>query len=183
MRSAQFTYLREMIRQATQLERDWLGRVAETDRRYTPWMPFSLPQYVALLAEALPEAPGDRFLEIGSGPGSKMLIARELFGLEVHGIEFNPEYAREAVSLGLHVMTGDAADFGDYHRYDLIWFHRPFRDPDSQAALEKRVWDDMAPGAVVITANLEGPPPPDRFHIILDDQEIRRGIYMKAMLP
>lgn len=177
MPTPRFTYLQHIIRTATQLERDWLGKAPPEDRQFTPWMPFPIPAYISLLAEALPEVPGDRFLEIGAGPGSKMLIARELFGLEVHGIELNPEYARQAVSLGLRVMTGDAADFGDYRAYDVIWFHRPFRDPDSQAALEKRVWDDMAPGAVVICANLEGTPP--GWVTILDDWEIRRGIWMK----
>jgi len=32
------------------MERDWLGKVPEIDRRFTPWMPFPLAAYIALLA-------------------------------------------------------------------------------------------------------------------------------------
>jgi len=171
--------IRETLTLTARLEREWLGRIPETDRRLTPWMPFPIPAFIALLFEALPEAPGEKFLEIGAGVGTKMELARELAGLDVTGIEVNAEYAEEAGRRGFGVLICDAADFGHYGDYDLIWFNRVFRDPDSQAALEKVIWDEMAPGAVVMCANLENPPPPSMFFPVLDDQEVRRGIYYK----
>lgn len=173
--------LREVLARAARLEREWSGRDPGTSSRYLPWMPFSIPAYIALLAEALPEAPGNRMLEIGPGPGSKMILARELFGLDVTGIEVSRAYAERARHEGLDIITGDAADFRRYGAYDLIWFYRPFRDPDFEAILEKIVWEGMAPGAVVIGAGLEAPPPD--WHALLDDWERKRGIWMKPPRP
>jgi SAM-dependent methyltransferase len=166
--------------QAARLEREWLGKDPGTDSRYLPWMPFSIPAFIALAAEALPETSGNRFLDIGAGAGTKMLLAREIFGLRVTGIEVSAAYAERARALGLHVLAADAADFTGYGQFDLIWLYRPFRDIDAQAALEKTVWDQMAPGAVVIGANLEAPPPD--HHVILDDWERKRGIWMRPPL-
>jgi hypothetical protein len=80
-------YIREVMTQAARLEREWLGKDPGTDSRYLPWMPFSIPAFIALAAEALPETSGNRFLDIGAGAGTKMLLAREIFGLRVTGIE------------------------------------------------------------------------------------------------
>jgi protein-L-isoaspartate O-methyltransferase len=173
----------DVMRKAAQLDRDWMRKVPEDVRNrrlYTPWMPFSIPAFVALLAEALPEVPGDRFLEVGCGPGSKMLIAREIFGLDVHGVERSDEMAAAARTLGLDAETADAAAWDGYGKHDVVWFNRPFRDPGTQQQLEDLVWRDMAPGAVVIVANLEHPPP-SQWLVVLDDWEIRRGIYMKPL--
>lgn len=166
----------EVMTLAIRLDREWIRKVPETDRRRAPWMPFPVPAFLALLLEAVPEAPGSRFLDIGCGPGSKMLLAREICGLDVTGIEIEPQAAAEA-----GVVPVDAADFTDYGKYDLIWFNRVYRDPGLQAVLEARIWAGMAPGAVVMCANLEAPPP-SSWLIVLDDWEARRGIWRKPGL-
>lgn len=170
--------LAEAARLVTRLDREWMRKVPETDRSRAPWMPFPRPDLVALLYEALPEAPGYRFLAIGCGPGPDLILAREIFGLDVTGIEVEPEAAAAAVSQGFGVLTVDALEFGDYGKYDLLWFNRVFRDPVLQAALEQRIWEGMTAGAVVICANLEAPPP-SSFWPVLDDWEVRRGIWYK----
>jgi SAM-dependent methyltransferase len=172
--------IRLAMNRSARLEREWPGRVPDNDRLRTPFMPFSIPAFLALLLEAIPGAPGNRFLDVGSGVGAKMLLARDICGLDVTGIEIVPEYIRQADSAGLMTWQGDAAEFHGYGDHDLIWMYRPFRDPDAQAGLEKRIQDQMAPGAVLLGAGLEAPPPPESFHIILDDWEVRRGIWMKA---
>lgn len=171
--------LRETMKLTARLEREWAGKIPDTDKSRCPWMPFPMHAFISLLDEAFAVAPGNRMLEIGPGPGGKMLRARDQYGLDVTGIEIVPEYAAEAGRHGLDVRLGDAADFEDYGSYDLIWFYRPFRDPDLQANLEKLVWDQMAPGAVVICAGLETQPPDPPFWPELDDWEMRRGIYRK----
>lgn len=177
--------VRETLVLAARLEHEWMRKIPETDHCRTPWMPFPIPAYVSMLAEALPEVPGDefRFLGVGSGIGTKEMLARELCGLKVTGLEIEPEYAAQAEALGVPTLVCDAADFGNYGGYDLIWFNRVYRDPDLQAALEKRIWDDMAPGAVVMCANLEYQPPPASFWPVLDDLEVRRAIYYKIPAP
>jgi hypothetical protein len=172
--------IRETLVLTERLEREWQRKIPETDRRCTPWMPFPVPAFISLLFEALPEAPGDKFLEVGAGIGTKMELARELAGLDVTGIEVNAAYAGEAARRGLGVLIMDATDFAYYGEYDLIWFNRVYRDADLQARLEKTIWDEARPGAVVMCANLENPPP--GWIIVLDDWEIRRGIWMKPLI-
>lgn len=176
-------HIARTIKISRNLDRDWQKRSANPDpARYTPWMPFDLASFITMLAEALPEAPdglpGEEFLDIGCGPGSKMLIARDVFGLDAHGIEIDAEMAAAARTLGLDVATADALEFPSYGDYGIVWFNRPFRDPGLQAKLEARVWADMAPGAVVICANLEDRPPSSWF-IVDDDWEARRGVWFK----
>jgi SAM-dependent methyltransferase len=171
--------LRESIKTATRLEREWLGKVPDTDKTRCPWMPFPMSDFISMLDEGFAAAPGNRFLDVGAGPGSKMMRARDTYGLDVTGIEVVPEYAAEAGRHGLDVRLGDALDFTDYGEYDLTWVYRPFRDPLLQADLEKIIWDQMAPGAVVMCAGLEAPPPSGTFWPELDDLELNRGIYRK----
>lgn len=183
-----------VILRAEQLDRDWKrrGTLTPAERKlYTTWMPFPLYEFRPLLEEALahlarmsdgpPEDLDPRYLEIGCGPGGKLLVARDICGLDAHGIERDEEMAAAARSLGLDVQTADALGWKGYGDYDLLWFNRPMQDPGLQAELEEQVWEDMAPGAVVMCANLEAPPPSWRFFPVLDDMEIRRGIYMKLL--
>jgi SAM-dependent methyltransferase len=171
--------LREAMKAAARLEKEWRGKIPDNDKSRCPWMPFPMSAYILLLDEAFLAAPGNRFLDVGAGVGSKMLRARDTYGLDITGIEIVPEYAAEAGRAGLDVRLGDALDFRDYGDYDLIWLYRPFRDPGLQADLERIIWDQMAPGAIVMCAGLEAPPPSPQFWPELDDLELKRGIYRK----
>jgi trans-aconitate methyltransferase len=146
---------------------------------YLPWMPFSWPAFISLLAEALPETYGNRFLDVGCGLGTKMMLAEELFGLDVHGIERSPELAKAAREHWLTVDEADALTWDGYGDIDIIFLNRPFSDQALEAQLEDRVWQEMKPGAVVIGVNLVNPPP-SSWYLILDDSEVRRWIMQKV---
>lgn len=178
--TARTDQIRRTIGDVVLLDEEWRRNPAgRDDPAYLPWMPFIWPDFLALIGEALPEVTGDRFLDIGCGCGTKMMLAEEVFGLTVHGIERVPEYVAAARQRGLTVTEADALDWDGYGKYDLIFFNRPFFDKDRQALLEKQVWADMKPGAVVIAANLLAPPP-QSFALILDDSEVRRWIKQKV---
>lgn len=167
--------------QAIALDQQWQRKVAETDRRYTPFMAFNKPALVALIAEALPAVTpvnGDiRFLAIGCGPGSDLIIARDIFGMDATGFDRVPEYVAAARSLGLKADETDAEHYYGYSRFQLTWFNRVARDAEIEARIEATAWHRTAPGTVVIGANLEAPPP--GWLPVLDDWEIRRGIWLK----
>lgn len=172
--------IRDVIQVTVALDRLWMGDPAGHDRpgTYLPWMPFSWPDFVSLLAEALPESTGNKFLEVGAGIGTKMQLAEELFGLDVYGIERTAEYCKEARERGLQVFEADALGWGSYGDYDIVFFNRPFFDQELQAELELQVWRDMKPGAVVIGVNLLAPPP-SSWYLVLDDGEVRRWVMTK----
>ena len=183
--SSQFERVQDVIRTAGRISDSWRQKIAQdaADKPvYLPWMPFPRAVFVSMLYEAVAEAPGSRFLAIGCGPGPELLVAWELFGLDAHGFDRVPEYVTAAAELGVDAMLSDAAAWPWYRDYDILWFNRPFRDPASEQSLEDKVWKDMAPGAVVMCANLEHPPP-SSWLLILDDWEARRGIYMKPPVP
>jgi hypothetical protein len=175
------------LARASQLDRDWQRKVPEDDRRYIPWVPFSLPAFVSMLAEAVKGlaeygVPGGsrdlRFFEVGCGPGPKMLVARDLFGLDVRGIDRNDEYVAAARSLGLPADVADATTYGNYGWAHVTWFNQVARDPGIQRAAEAAVWRGAQPGSVVMCANLEDRPP-SSWLPVLDDWEARRGIWRK----
>lgn len=179
--TAQAQRVRSVIETAISLDREWMGRTdigRDRPEAYLPWMPFSIPDFIALLAEALPETTGDRFLDIGCGIGTKMMLTEEIFGLEVQGIERVPEYAKEARSRGLAITEADARGWDGYGDFDIIFFNRPFFNQEMQAELEHQVWTDMKPGAVVVGVNLLVPPPAS-WYPILDDSEVRRWVLQK----
>jgi SAM-dependent methyltransferase len=126
------------------------------DRTYNPWMPYQPADFIGIIWECLPELTGKHFLDIGCGPGTKMQIAQDLFGFEVHGIEVDPamaEEARKRFSGAGTVVTGDALDLQPaYHPldvFDLIWLYRPFRDPAAEYKLEQQIIEAMKPGAIL----------------------------------
>jgi hypothetical protein len=169
------------LREAQTLDRLWMGKIAGAgDDRHTPWMPFPAPEFIAMLAGAVTEADNDqpRFLEVGCGIGTRMMLAREIFGLDVAGIERVPEYVHQAHDLSLRVWEADARDWDHYGEYEIIWFNRPFRDRVLQADLERQIWDEARPGTVIMCANLERKPP-SSWLIVDDDWEARRGVWQK----
>lgn len=177
--SDRFAQVAHTLHLVDRLDREWLGKVPGAgDSAHTPWMPFPRHDFVAMLTDAVADADGGRFLGIGCGIGTRELLAQEIYGLTVEGIERVTEYVAQARQLGLLVHEADAAEWKSYGDYDIIWFNRPFRDRNAQAALEARVWAETRPGAVVMCANLENKPQ-GLWYPILDDWEVRRGIWQK----
>lgn len=177
---SQAQQVRAAIGTVIALEAQWAAdRSAGRDdpATYTPWMPFSWPAFIALVAEALPEVPGDQFLEVGCGIGTKMMLADAVFGLNTRGVERVPEYVKAAREHGLIVAEADALTWDGYGDADLVFFNRAFADQGKELQLEATVYDKMKPGAVVIAVNVLAPPA--SWYLVLDDGEVRRWIYQK----
>lgn len=172
--------VRELLTEVRQIERKWQKQADIGDETmFTPWMPSDPAQFLVLLIEALAEAPGNSFLEVGCGPGTKMMLARGLFGLDVTGFDRVPEYVTAAQQQGLNVADCDAFDFQAYGKFDIVFFNRPFRDRQTQRDLEKLVYSKIRRGAVVIAMNLETQPPGNKYLVVTDDWESRRGVWLK----
>lgn len=179
-----FQNVTSAIEQAQRLEsaasQDMQGRVMSPAARNTPWMPFNLFDFAALLLEAVPLIPDTaRFLDVGAGPGSKMVLARDVFGLDVHGIEILDELAAIGRAAGVPVQTADADDWAEYEKFDCIWLNRPMRDREAEQFLEDRIWREAEPGTVVLAANTQTRPP--QSWIIISDSwdDLRRGAWVK----
>lgn len=174
--------LAAIIRSAVQMERSWQNKVPQTDAEralYTPWMPFQIFEFLPLVAEALPETEGNLFLEVGAGPGTKMILVHEIFGLDVTGVERNEAYAAAARAMGLDVAVADALTWTGYSGPHLVWFNRVYRDVAAEADLEAKVWAEVDDGTVVMCANLEARPPLSWYPVLDSWQDRRVGIWQR----
>jgi SAM-dependent methyltransferase len=148
--------------------------------RNTGWMPFNLYDFNGLLGESVKLIPdGGYFLDVGCGNGPDMIIARDVYGMDAYGFDVNEALIADAVANGLHAEVTDALSYAGYGKADCIWLNRPLRDRETEAGLEQLIWREMKPGAVIICANLENPPP--ESWIIINDSwdDLRRGAWVK----
>lgn len=148
-----------------------------------PWMPFQVADFIAIMSEVIQEAEGTLFLDVGCGPGTKMRIASYMFGMCTTGVEIDPEMAilaaeksgYDRVSVRM-IFCGDALNY-KYHRPDIIWLYRPFRDPVKERQLEQQIFAEMKSGAIIAGGAWETCP--EGWIPIIDDWEIRRGAWKK----
>lgn len=172
--------VQEMLRDARSDDLDYM--LQGGDKVHTSWMPFQLADFIAILSECVIEAEGRTFLEVGSGVGSKSLVARELFGLEPFGVEYDETLATVAEQKGRGpVWVGDALTYpGDYSYADIIWSYRPFKDPVLQEQLEDRIYSEMKPGAIIAGGQFEHKPVGLWLPIFDDWDTGRRFAYKKV---
>lgn len=179
---SRFREAARVIREAQQTEALWFCQ-GDPRSPTNPWMPFQVADFLSIVFECVPEAAGYRFLDVGCGPGTKMLIASHFYGMDAAGIEIDPAMARAARAHG-SVVCGDAlqAPPGAFGTWDVIWLYRPFRDRDLERQLEKRIMDEMKPGAILAGGGWETCPADRRWITVVDDWELRRGAWMKPVL-
>ena len=168
-----------VIRQVQETEHRWFAQ-GDPKSPVLPWMPFQPADFLSFVFECVPELGGREFLDVGCGPGTKMLLAKHFFGLEPCGIEISETMSVAAEEHGA-VRTGDAllAPEGVYENFDLIWLYRPFRDPELEDQLEKRIMGEMKPGAILAGGAWENCPADSRWIPVVDDWELRRGAWLK----
>ncbi len=176
-----FRATQKLIGTVQETEHHWLKQ-GDPKSPVLPWMPFQPAEFCSILFECLPEMKGNRFLDVGCGPGTKMLLAQNLFYLEVHGVEVDRDMACCAQEVfGTRVTISDALALpsGSFSDFDLVWLYRPFRDPVYETRLETRIMDELKPGAILAGAHWEVCPADHRWITVFDDWEIRRGAWMK----
>jgi len=99
-----------------------------------------------------------RFLDVGSGGGTKVLAAATCFefcdGLEYD--EFAVTEGRRFLEMlqpeRCKLIQGDALQFSDYGSYDVIYFYRPLKHTPLNAELEDRIISQARPGTVLLNA-------------------------------
>lgn len=201
MRKAAFSPQKERYRDLA----DLVQTVQETEHKYllhgdrhdpmtTPWMPYQPADFIGIIWEALPEMTGNYFLDVGCGPGTKMSIASELFGLDVQGVEIDAEMAAEASKLFPgRIHQGDALLRSQffYDSHDFIWLYRPFRDAAHERFLENKIIAAMKPGAILAGSGWETDVAKLGWQPIVDDclqspdgtAQIIRGAWQKPRVP
>jgi hypothetical protein len=152
-------------------ELDWIGHGHVAGQKPDPvnnsWAPFQMADFISIMAECVAVSEGNSFLDVGSGIGTKLAVACDLFGLESCGIEVDQVMVEHADDSGRVTLTCDALAYEGYGDHDIIWLYRPYRDSLAQAKLEHKIYEEMKTGAIVAGAWFEQPP--GGFEIVVDN--------------
>jgi SAM-dependent methyltransferase len=138
------------------LERQWIGQIPRNKENWD-WQPYPLESFIDMakvVADAFPAGVVPTFLDPGCGIGTKVFVAKELFGWEACGFDIVPEYinaGHEKLDLNSHVALGDVDMFRHYDIFDIVYLSRPFRDDKREYAYECKVQEAMKPGAFLIS--------------------------------
>jgi trans-aconitate methyltransferase len=159
------------------IEREWLGKGHHGAPECVPWMPLALSRFVMYLTDAVAAAPGTEFLEVGCGPGSKSLLAAALFDLDAGGFDIDPDMVAAALDNGANACVADALKYRAYYEPDILYLNKPLHLP-LEADLERRIYEDMKPGAVLILCNAASRPP-DSWEPVTTEWDINSGVWRK----
>lgn len=107
------------------------------------------------------------WLEVGSGPGSHLHLAKVL-GWNVEGIEVQPEYVGLSYKLfpEYPVTIVDAAEFDGYARFDVIYYYGIKVAQDDNIELLRSITERARRGALVFAP---GGHDPDWLERVADD--------------
>lgn len=113
------------------------------------YIPLPSEVFLAELGRIAEVTSGRRFLEVGSGLGSKLVLGR-LLGFDVRGVEIQPRYIEFSRQLiDCPVWEGDAFAFPDYRRFDVVYTYRPFVNLEREQLLEMKIARDLKMGTVL----------------------------------
>ena len=97
-----------------------------------------------------------RFLDVGCGGGTKLVMASHFFR-QADGLEYNSVFAENArrtlhitKTEGASVIEDDALRFENYADYDVIYFYRPISNDALLAKMEKTIVDQATPKTIII---------------------------------
>lgn len=136
--------------------------------------------------ELLGSHEGKKFIDVGCGVGTKVHLASMYF--DSYGIELHKPYVKAARKLNRpkkffkygryevqdktqRIFEQDALTF-DYSTYDVIYFFRPMNDDDMQKRLERRIYRQAKPGAIIVPIFRIGEVPQNVRHIRTPSKEI-----------
>lgn len=114
------------------------------------FIPFPCGPFVDMLIEAATFFKFDKskkFLDVGCGPGTKLLLAKGYF--DVYGIDINQHFVGIANSFGLPNAVIANALYYDYSAYDLVYYYRPFKDLSLLQGMEERIYSQLRVGTLL----------------------------------
>jgi SAM-dependent methyltransferase len=166
------THWPSFLRELDAAETAWNTRLVHYPREdAVPFLPYPMPQFISLLAEAVKAAPPaigvdgqlntPRLLDIGCGVGVKLRLATAMFGLDCYGIDIVPDFIAEAQAKGVQAIVADAFQFpeggraafgfdGGYAAYQICYLNRPSAHIEE---LETLIMDRMASRSVLMMVN------------------------------
>ncbi len=126
--------------------------------------------------------PGQRALDIGCGEGTvtRMLLDK---GLEVTGIDRDPQQVRRACDSGVDARVMDAMAIDWQEEFDAIFSNWCFHWIDDQPALFRRLHRALKPGGQLVAEQGAKTVQQRKFYQCLDTALKNRGMNLETILP
>jgi len=112
-----------------------------------------------------------RFLDVGSGGGTKVLAATCCFDI-CHGLEFEDHTVATGTALlkmlgadQCTLMQGDAMRFDNYGNYDVIYFYRPLKLEALMIDMEARIFSQARRGTILLAPSGLMTPNPEQHGV------------------
>lgn len=97
-----------------------------------------------------------RFLDVGSGGGTKLLAASTCFDFCL-GLEYEESTVATGMALldalaadTCHIEHGDALTFQDYGAHDVIYFYRPLVGDQNLLKMEAHIFAQLSAGTILL---------------------------------
>ncbi len=117
---------------------------------------FNLMTAVYRLHRAQGRARPAQFIDVGCGGGTKVFGASSFFEI-CEGLEYDAGYVDHAQrwldkvgAPGCEIFCGDALDYADFGRFDVIYMYRPIKDRVLQVQLEGQIFAQARPDTIIV---------------------------------
>lgn len=141
-----------LINTLEKIEQKYKSRQPFDDIKYN-YVPYELKLFLNLIAdiyEITKNKKNPKFIDIGCGIGTKVLIASILF--DSYGIDCNQEHIEISKILGCNnTFCGDIFE-QDYSDYDILFYYRPFYDDVIYEKFETKIYEESKTGSIIIPA-------------------------------
>lgn len=136
------------------IERAWYPNELVDISMSWDYQAWPVDQFMAGLQVCETLTSGRKFVDVGSGIGTKLALAAAM-GWEASGVEFRPQYAAMTsyICPEARVYDIDARGFSGYDQYDVIYAYLPLRH---MGALIERVMQYVKPSAVLFFPECDG---------------------------
>jgi len=122
--------------------------------QFHSYYPFPISHFLDGLYCLAKERPNSKYLEVGSGIGTKLILAAEA-GFKVTGIEINPEYFEESKKLiessgqSIELIQVDAKTWNHYQEFDCIYLGGAFKNEFEENELEDIILQSVQPSTLL----------------------------------
>jgi len=157
------------------LEQEWVRREVPHPPDCFGWAPAPIGLFQELLQVAVEHTDGGRFLDVGSGIGTKLMLAQQA-GFQVEGVEQLDELVAVADEHGLTTHQADARGWDGYANYDVVYVNHPLANTEIEEPFEAWLHQQLKPGVVLIQVNDCLAP---NWPALLDNREAWNGVWQR----
>jgi hypothetical protein len=141
-----------LINTLEKLEKQYISSIPYDEIKYN-YIPYEIKVFLNILSdiyETTKDMKNPKFIDIGCGIGTKVLIASNLF--DAYGIDCNQNLIDISKIIGCkNTSCCDIFDY-DFSQFDILFYYRPFYDDKIYETFENKIYTETKVGSIIIAA-------------------------------